>query len=173
MSIGSRWRALRASDRFFIAFPIWLLILFGLFYWGRYWDLSPIGRVIDNAHRTVIMALLDNTLANRIIGYEIVISPHFRIVITPECNGLVPYYIFLAAVLAYPNHWWCKLKWAFIGYIVIMATNFVRLVAVTEVVNSFGAASFYYVHDIAGNLFLIIVGSLLFLLYLRGCHAKE
>ena len=173
MSIRSHWRALGASEKFFIAFPIWLLVLFGLFYWGRYWDLSPIGQVIDSAHRTVIMALLDNTLANRIIGYEIVISPHFRIVITPECNGLVPFFIYLAALLAYPKRWWYKLKWALIGYIVIMAANFIRLVGVTEVVNGFGEASFYYVHDIAGNILLITVGSLLFLFYLRGCHAKK
>ena len=172
MSIGSRWRGLRASDKFLFSYPFWLLLLFGLFYWGSYWDLSPIGKAIDSAHRAVIMALLDNTLVNQIIGYEIVVSPHYRIVITPECNGLVPYFIYLAAVLAYPKRWLCKLKWALIGYFVIMVANFVRLVGVTEVVNGFGEASFYYVHDIAGNLLLITVGTLLFLFYLRGCDVK-
>jgi len=173
VSIASRWKSLRAADRFLITFPIWLLVLFGLFYWGRYWDLSPIGRAIDTLHRTIIMELLDSVLTNRIIGFEIVISPHYRIIITPECNGLVPYLIYLAALLAYPKAWWCKVKWALIGYFVIMVANLIRLIGVTEAVNSFGSRSFYYVHDIAGNILLIGVGSLLFFLYLRGCYVKK
>jgi len=172
VSIGSWWRDLRASDRFFVAYPLWLLFLFGIFYWGRFWDYSPIGEIIDSFHRSIIMLLLDGMLSNHIIGYEIVITPHYRVVITPECNGLVPYFIYLAAILAYPKRGWCKLKWALIGYITVMFANFLRLVGVTEVVNNFGEQSFYYIHDIAGNILLIGVGTGLFLLYLRGCNAK-
>ena len=172
MSIVERYRDLSASQKFFIAYPIWFLALFGLFYWGRFWDHSFLGKLIDSAHRAVIMQLLDNTLANRIVGYDIIINPKYHIVITPECNGLVPYFIYLAAVLAYPMQRLCKLKWAVIGYFVIMVANFFRLVAVTEVVNGFGAKSFYYVHDIGGNILLIVVGSLLFLSYLKGCNVK-
>ena len=173
MSIRSQWKALEASKKFLIAYPFWFLILFGLFYWGRFWDLSPIGKVIDTFHRDFIMQVLDSTLINKIIGYEIVISPKFRIVITPECNGLVPYYIYLAAVLAYPMEWLCRLKWAILGYFTFMVANLIRLVGVTNVVNDFGESSFYYVHDVAGNVLLIVVGSILFLFYLRGCNVKK
>ena len=173
MSIGSWWQSKRASDKFLIAYPLWFLLLFGLFYWGKYWDYSILGEWIDSLHREVIMVLLDAVLPNHIIGYEIVITPHYRIVITPECNGLVPYFIYLAAVLAYPCSTMRKLFWALLGYFVIMFANFVRLVAVTEVVNGFGAKSFYYAHDIGGNILLVVVGSMLFWFFLKGCSSAK
>lgn len=172
MSIAQRWLRLKASDRFLVAYPLWLLVLFGIFYWGRYWDLSPIGYYLDSIERAGVMELLSALLPNHISGYDIIINSHYRIIITPECNGLVPYYIYLAAVLAYANSLWCKLKWGFIGYIAIAIANMIRLVAVVFVVNEFGQKSFYFIHNIAGNILLIAVGSMLFLLYLKRCHAK-
>ncbi len=173
MSIREWWSDAKASDKFFIAYPFWFLFLFGLFYWGRFWDLSPLGEWLDSLHRSVIMAVLDAMLSNRIIGYEIVINSHYRIVITPECNGLIPYFIYLAAVLAYPCGGWRKLRWAVLGYIVITLLNFVRLVGVSEIVNGFGESSFYFIHDIVGNLLLIVTGSLLFLFFLKGCDGGK
>lgn len=172
MSIRDGWLSIRPSNRFLFAYPFWLAILFGIFYWGTYWELSPIGHYLDSLQRAGVMELLNALLPNHIVNHDIIISSHYHIIITPECNGLVPYYIYLAAVLAYANSLWCKLEWAFLGYIVISIANMVRLVAVVFVVNKFGQNSFYFIHNIIGNILLIAVGSALFLLYLKRCHAK-
>jgi len=107
-------------------------------------------------------------LPNRIIDYDIVINPKYHIVITPECNGLIPYFIYLAGVLAYPKSWFLKLKWTVFGLIIFNIANLIRLVVVTLVVNKYGSSSFYYIHDIVGNIFLVILGSVLFLGYLNN-----
>ena len=114
------------------------------------------------------MGALDAILNNTIVDYDIIINPKYHIVITPECNGLIPYFIYLAGVLAYPKSWLLKLKWALLGYIVFFIANIIRLVVVTLVVNRYGADSFYYIHDIGGNIFLIVVGSIMFLGYLNA-----
>ena len=114
------------------------------------------------------MEVLDAILPNRFIDYDIVINPKYHIVITPECNGLIPYFIYLAGVLAYPKSWILKLKWAILGLIVFNIANIIRLIVVVMVVNSYGGDSFYYIHDIGGNILLIAVGSLMFLGYLNA-----
>ena len=169
MSIGNRWRSLDASNKFLIAYPIWFLILFGLFYWGRYWSASPIGHYLDGLQREMIMGVLDSLLDNRILGYDIVINSHYHVVITPECNGFVPYFIFLAGVLAYPYSLKCKIPWAIGGYFLFTIVNLIRLYIVTVVVNKYGADYFFIIHDIGGNLLLIVTGMVSFLIYLRSC----
>ena len=168
MSIIDKWHSLDAQNRFLIAYPLWFAFLFALFYWGKYWSYSPIGEIIDNYQRAWIMEALDAILPNRIIDYDIVINPKYHIVITPECNGLIPYFIYLAGVLAYPKSWFLKLKWTVLGLIIFNIANLVRLVVVTLVVNKYGSSSFYYIHDIVGNIFLVILGSVLFLGYLNN-----
>ena len=158
-----------ASRRFLLFYPLWFLILFGLFYWGRYWSFSPIGEAVDGALRELIMHILDAILPNKIEGYEIIINPKYRVVITPECNGMVPFLIYLAGVLAYPKELLCKLFWSALGLFAFMFFNVVRLVIVVLVVNSFGDGAFFWIHDIGGNLLLVMLGSILFVNYLNRC----
>ena len=163
MSIIDRWKVLDAQKRFLIAYPFWFIILFGVFYWGKFWDLSIIGKAIDSSLRTQIMDILKLFIDNKIVNsYEIVINPHYSLIITPECNGLIPYFIYLAGVLAYPSTIAQKLFWGVLGYIVFFVVNIIRLLVVTYVVNIYGYKSFFYIHDIGGNLLLIAVGLLMF-----------
>lgn len=169
MSIGKWWGNLKASDRFAIAYPIWFLILFGLFYWGKYWDLSPLGHYLDSFQRNMIMSILDPLLDNPIQNYDIIISPKYHVVITPECNGFIPYFIFLAGVLAYSFKLKCKIIWGIAGYFVFSIVNLIRLYLVTILVNKYGVENFFYFHDIGGNLLLIITGGFMFIKYLKSC----
>ena len=169
MSIGSRWKSIEPSNRFLIAYPIWFLILFGLFYWGSYWSASPIGYYLDSLQREMIMGVLDSLLDNQIVGYDIVINPQYHVVITPECNGFVPYFIFLAGVLAYPCRLASKLFWLVFGYLIFTVVNLIRLYIVTVVVNNYGADYFFLIHDIGGNVLLIVTGMVSFLIYLKSC----
>ena len=171
MSIVDSFRRLDASNRFLIAFPLWLLVIFGLFYWGKYWSYSPIGEYLDSSIRAAIMPILDLLFNNPIINYDIVINPRYRIVITPECNGLIPYFMILAAILAYPCGIKRKLIWAISAFLIIFIVNIIRLYIVVAVVNNFGTQYFYLVHDIGGNILLVATGAIIFLTYLKGCNA--
>jgi len=168
LSIKSWWQSIHPQNRFLIVYPLWFIILFGLFYWGRYWSYSPIGKSIDFFQRAWIMAALDALLNNQIINYDIIINKNYSVVITPECNGLIPYFIYLAGVLAYPKSIGLKVKWAFIGLLVFNIANLIRLVVVTLVVNKYGYEAFFYIHDIGGNILLVATGSVLFLGYLNA-----
>ncbi len=172
LSIIDSYRRIDSNIRFLIAFPFWLALLFGLFYWGKYWSYSPFGEALDSAIRSLIMPILDTILNNPIIDYDIIINPKFRVVITPECNGIIPYLMILAAILAYPCRFTKKIFWAIFAFIIIFIVNIIRLYIVVEVVNRFGGDYFYLVHDIGGNILLIITGALLYLRYLKGCSAE-
>ncbi len=172
MSIIKKWQNLSASNRFLFAYPFWFLLLFGLFYWGRYWSLSPLGHFLDTFQRNIIMAVLDSVLNNKIVNYDIVINSRYHVVITPECNGFVPYFIFLAAVLAYPKSLKCKILWAVAGYFIFSIVNLIRLYLVTITVNNYGTDAFFLAHDIGGNLLLIIIGGIMFIGYLDKCYYR-
>jgi exosortase/archaeosortase family protein len=166
LSIKNWWQSQDNSNKFVYAYPIWLALLFGLFYWGNYWSYSPFGQLLDSMQRGWIMPTLDALLPNSIVDFDIIINPRYHVVITPECNGLIPYFIYLAGVLAYPKELSLKLKYGVIGFVVFGIANIIRLVVVVLVVNKYGDKAFFYIHDIGGNLLLIAVGAFLFLRYL-------
>ncbi len=170
MSIVNWYKNMHPSDRFLITLPFWLIVLFGLFYWGKFWSYSPIGEALDSFQRGTIMPILDAFIDKPIKEFNIFINPKYSIVITPECNGLVPYLIILASILAYSCKLIRKIIWAIVAYIVIYIVNLIRLIVVVKVVEIFGEDYFYLIHDIGGNALLIITGGLLFLLYLKGCR---
>jgi len=172
LSIVDSYRELHESNKFLITFPLWLLFLFGVFYWGRFWSFSPIGEYIDSSIRSIIMPILDSLLDNPIIGYEIIINPKYRVVITPECNGLIPYLMILAAYLAYPCKLLTKIFYSIFAFLIFFIMNILRLYIVIVIVNNYGTNYFYLVHDIGGNLLLIITGAVLFLSYLKVCSEK-
>ena len=115
------------------------------------------------------MSVLDSTLDNQIQNFDIVINPKYHVVITPECNGFVPYYIYLAGVLAYSCTLKRKVIYGVVGYFIFTVVNLIRLYVVTQIVNKYGAGYFFLAHDIGGNLLLIITGMSIFWLYLKGC----
>ncbi len=172
MSVIDTYKNLDSSNKFLVAFPFWLAVLFGLFYWGNYYSLSPIGECIDSAVRSIIMSILDSLLENPILGYDIVIDAKYRVVITPECNGLIPYLMILSAIVAYPCKMRSKVLFALSSFFIFFVVNIIRLYVVVWVVNSYGSSAFYLVHDVGGNLLLIATGAVIFLTYLGMCSAK-
>jgi exosortase/archaeosortase family protein len=172
LSIKNNRFNLSPNTRFLIGYFFWFLFLFGVFYWGKYWSYSPIGKIIDFYVREAIMAILDSFLQNKILNYDIIINSKYHIVITPECNGLIPYFILLSAILAYGCSILKKIFWAILGFVVFFIANIIRLIVVVEIVNIYGSDAFYYIHDIAGNIFLVIIGMILFTSYLKRCDEK-
>jgi len=172
LSVIKAYKNLNASNRFLVNFPLWLLFLFGVFYWGKYWSYSPIGEYLDSTIRASIMPILDTFLDNPIIDYDIVINPKYRVVITPECNGIIPYLMILSAILAYPCKITQKIVWAILSFFIFFIINIIRLYIVAIVVSKYGTNWFYLIHDIGGNLLLIITGATIFLLYLKRCNVS-
>jgi len=172
VSIINRYKALDNQNRFIVKFIFWLIVLFGLFYWGRFWSYSPIGEYIDSGLRAIIMPILDALLDNSIDKYDILINSKYSVVITPECNGIIPYLMILAAILAYPCPAKRKFIYAISSAIIFFVMNILRLYIVVEVVNRFGANSFYLIHDIFGNLLLMATGAFIFLSYLK-CNKRD
>ncbi len=162
-----------SSNSFIIYFFIWLAILFGLFYWGKYWQYSPIGKELDISIRSLIMPILDTILNNPIIDYDIIINPKYRVVITPECNGLIPYLMILSAILAFNCNFIKKLIWGILAFFIFFIINIIRLYFVILVVNRYGPKYFYLIHDIVGNILLIITGAVIFLIYIKGCSGIQ
>ena len=172
MSVIKAYKNLESSNRFLIAFLFWLLVLFGLFYWGKYWSYSPIGEYLDKSIRSLIMPILNIIVDNPIVGYDIVINPKYRVLITPECNGLIPFLMIAAAIIAYPCNLLRKIKWLIFSFVMFFVMNILRLYIVVLVVSKFGSSYFYLVHDVGGNILLILTGALLFLPYLKGCNEE-
>jgi exosortase H (IPTLxxWG-CTERM-specific) len=63
-----------------------------------------------------------------ILGTELAFDG-FRARIVEACNGVLPAYLYLAAVLAFPTSWRAKLRGAAIGIPAIHAVNVVRVVS--------------------------------------------
>jgi len=97
---------------------------------------------------------------------RILISPTLVLRIDKACNGLLPYYFFLASIIAFPSSLWHTFKWAIIGYVVLLGLNIIRIWFISQLV-MLEEEYFYLAHDIVGNLFLLIGGLALFLAFIR------
>ena len=115
--------------------------------------------------------MLDMSLPEgKVVGIDIMISPRYKIIITQACNGIIPYLIYMAGVLAYNSRLTHKLKWLLIGYAVISFINLIRLLIVVYFV-TINPEYLWISHDIFGNALLMATGLLLFYLYLRTNRA--
>lgn len=152
------------SMSFVIHYFIWTGLLFVLFYL----DTNPISHWINEAQRSLLLDELRWALGEeRIRSVDILAHPEFRIIITQACNGLIPYYLYLGGVLAYPYaRWRCKFFWAIVGYGLISAVNFGRLLFVTAMTER-APENFHWSHDIVGNFILMSAGLFLYWLFLE------
>ena len=148
---------------------LFLLLLFGLLYW----DPSPLAASVDHYQRGMTLYFLELGLPKgQLRGIDIWINPHYKIIITKACNGMIPILVLWAAVLAYPlAGWGRKLLWLLIGYLVLSAVNILRLLMVAACVKE--QADFPFCHDLLGNMLLMLAGLLLFWLFLRGTRAQR
>ncbi len=150
------------SKKFVVAYLIWLGVLFGLFYFNT----NSLAVFLNETQRDWLLDSLRYFLGGMVEDIYIQPISTFRIRITYACNGLVPYYFYLASIFAYPSSWLLKIIWAVIGYFIIYVVNLLRLLFVTEMTKS-GGSNFWWSHDIVGNGMLMITGLMLFLLFME------
>ena len=102
------------------------------------------------------------------MGIDIMINPHYKIIINQACNGMIPILLLCAAILAYPSRMTSKILWISVGYVVFSFVNVLRILLVVYFVKQEeGQGNFYWSHDIMGNALLMGVGLGLFITFIK------
>jgi len=157
--------------RFVALYFLFLGILFMVFYAPT----SMISSSINELQTKLTLISLEFFLKpEQLQGIDIWINPHYKIIITKACNGMIPILFLLASILAYPSTWIHKLIWSVFGYIVFFIVNIIRIlwvVFITE--NGEGQGEFYWSHDIVGNTLLMTTGLILFVLFIKSASKNS
>ncbi|RUM74522.1 MAG: hypothetical protein DSZ11_03910 [Sulfurovum sp.] len=149
---------------------------FLLLYWGMtallftifYWDISPIATVVNHFQTDFIIWLTSLTLEDKMMdGHAILISKYYHLVIEKACNGIIPYLFFMASIIAFPSTLIDKVKWAVIGYVVLISMNIFRIWMITQLVMD-EVSNFSLAHDMIGNVLLIVTSLFLFILFVKS-----
>jgi exosortase/archaeosortase family protein len=157
------------AQRFIIYYLVWLGLLFGVLYW----DVSPLSHTINEFLRLSLIKIIDMGLVpGRVHGSDIIINPHYKLMIEKACNGMIPVLMYLSSIFAYPSSWVRRMYWAIGGTIVMLTLNVIRIFIVIYFVIQGGRENFSLSHDIFGNAIFMIAGLLLFYLFIKGGHKK-
>ncbi len=150
-------------NKFIILYPISLLLLFIVFYF----DTSIISTTINNFQQNLIIEAISQIFPNRVEDNFIIITEHYKLSIDKACNGIVSILFFIAPILVYPTYIRYKIIAILIGYIVLSLANIIRIIFITYMVIE-DKSNFSLSHDLIGNIFLLVVGVGLFMVFLRG-----
>ncbi len=152
--------------RFVGLYFLFLALLFTLFYANT----SVVSAFINETQTNITLFFLEMFLdKGQLKGIDIWINPHYKIIITQACNGMIPILFFWASVLAYPASFAYKVVWMIGGYLFFSVMNVVRLLFVVYVTqHGSGQKDFYWSHDIVGNFMLMITGLVMFVLFIKG-----
>jgi len=156
--------------QFVALYFLFLVLLFTLFYAPT----SIISNILNEGQIKLTLFFLDIFLKpEQLKGIDIWINPHYKIIISKACNGVIPILFLFASILAYPSAKGHKILWMLIGYIVFSAVNVIRILLVVYVTqNGEGKGDFYWSHDIVGNSLLMITGLILFVAYIKSSPRK-
>jgi exosortase/archaeosortase family protein len=88
------------------------------------WIHAPLSRLVALVCMPLLSLFGETALSGTYLEFE-----GFRAVIVEACNGVLPTYIYLAAVLAFPSGWEDKLRGALIGVPVIFVINVARVIS--------------------------------------------
>ncbi len=151
--------------RFVALYFLFLALLFTLFYA----DTSTVSTFLNEGQTKLTLFFLDIFLKpNQLIGTDIMINPHYKIIIDQACNGMIPILFLFAAILAYPSGIAHKILWMFIGYVLFSIVNVLRILLVVYFVEAEGGReNFYWSHDLLGNTILMALGLGLFVLFIK------
>jgi exosortase/archaeosortase family protein len=140
-----------------------------------YLNNTPFSYEINHNQTAITLYFLEYFLnVDQLKGVDIWINPYYKIIINDACNGIVPILFFISGVLAYPLSLKHTMIWIFFGYIIFTSVNIFRIILVTYITQKGeGQKEFFWAHDIVGNILLITVGMVLFLLYIRTAKDSE
>ena len=151
--------------QFIALYFLFIAILFVLFYFPT----SPMATLLNDGQTKLTLFFLAQFLEpDQLQGINIWINPHYKIIITQSCNGMIPILFLFASILAYPSSMFSKIVWMVLGYLLFSLVNVVRLLFVVHVTQTGeGFADFYWSHDIVGNALLMVTGLSLFIGFIK------
>lgn len=157
--------------QFIALYFLFLLLLFIFFYM----DTSVFSILLNDIQTDMTLYALHIFLKpQQLKGIDIWINPHYKIIISQACNGIIPILFLWASILAYPSSWIRKLVWMIIGYIIFFIVNIVRILLVVYVTQAGkGRDEFHWSHDIVGNMLLMITGLILFFTFVKGSRQRS
>jgi len=152
--------------KLFIALYFLFLALLFVFFYAPTTEFSI---YLNKIQSSLTLVTLDTFLEpKQLKGIDIWVNPHYKIVITQACNGIIPILFLYASILAYPSRIRHKILWMILGYIVFFIVNVGRILWVVYVTqNGEGHGDFHWSHDIVGNAFLLFTGLGLFYAYIK------
>ena len=144
---------------------LFLALLFIFFYAST----SSFSILLNDGQTNEILYILDFFLKPKQLQVaDIWINPHYKIIITQECNGRIPILFFFASILAYPSTFWHKIGWMLVGYVVFVGVNVLRILLVVYATeHGEGQGSFHWSHDFVGNGLLMLTGLILFIGFIQ------
>ncbi len=92
--------------------------------WVERWIHAPMSRLVALASAPILSLFGPVTISGTDLEFD-----GFRAVIVEACNGVLPMYIFLSAVLAFPSSWPEKLRGVLLGVPIIFPVNVVRVIS--------------------------------------------
>ena len=151
--------------RFIALYFLFLALLFTFFYA----DTSIVSNFLNDGQTKLTLFFLDLFLAEgQLTGIDIIINPHYKIIINQACNGMIPILFLFASLLAYPSGIMHKIIWMVIGYLLFSIVNVLRILLVVYFVEGEGGrGNFYWSHDLLGNSLLMGLGLGLFVLFIK------
>ena len=157
--------------KFILLYVLFLALFFALFYA----DTSVVSRLINEVQQNITLHILNVFLEpGQLKGIDIWINPHYKIIITKACNGMIPILFLWAAIAAYPARLRHKLLWITVGYILFSLVNIFRILLVVHFVEQKGGATnFHWSHDFLGNMILLGVGLFLFVAFIKTSATKK
>lgn len=157
--------------RFVVLYFLFLAVLFVFLYL----PISPAALFLNRIQTDLTLSLLNRFLVpGQLQGIDIMINPHYKIVITQACNGLIPLFFLIASILAYPAALLHKVFWMIMGYLSFTLVNVARILFVVHWVGQAGGReNFHWSHDIVGNAVLLSVGLGLFIAFIKSSTLKK
>ena len=151
--------------RFVALYFFFIVLLFTLFYAQT----SVVSALLNEGQTNLTLFFLDLFLKpEQLKGIDIWVNPHYKIIITQSCNGMIPILFFFASALAYPSSVMHKILWMLFGYVLFSVVNVLRILLVVYVTEAGkGQQDFYWSHDLVGNSLLLLVGLGLFIGFIK------
>jgi len=136
---------------FTLRFAIWSALLFSLIYFEEFSPFYFVHTFQTNATIYITDLWIDYfQIPVQLVGNTVIFQHGLQLRILNACNGLTPFVLYLAAILAYPTRYKQKISWFFGGMIVLLTLNMIRImlitIYVTHVPDGFNCA-----HNIVGR----------------------
>ena len=150
---------------FMLRYLFWSFILFSLLYFE---GLSPF-YFLNHLQTSLSIYLtqlwvellhLPIQISNEVFTY----SHGFKLTIIKECNGLIAFLLFTAAILSYPISWKRQFIWIVMAYFLLLLANTLRIdYIVYEIVEN--PQNFTFAHEVIGRYGITLYALLLFYIF--------